>query len=182
MKKITTREMAMCGIMAALMCIAGPLSVPVGPVPVTLMNLAIFFSIAVLHMRLTLISCVVYLLLGMAGLPVFSGFSGGAAKIAGPTGGYLIGYLFMILIGGVLYEHSQDRLLPGICGILVGLAVLYLFGTAWFVSQMKVSAGYALTVCVWPFIPFDVIKLLAAVPVGRMVRRTLFRAGFAEEL
>ena len=94
MKKITTFEMAMCGIFAALMCIAGPLSVPIGPVPVTLTNLVIYFALAVCGTRLTLISCIVYLLLGAAGLPVFSGLQGGLAKMAGPTGGYLIGFIF----------------------------------------------------------------------------------------
>lgn len=181
MKKITTYEMAMCGIIAALMCIAGPLSVPIGPVPVTLTNLIIYFSIAVIGMKLTLISYIVYLLLGAAGLPVFSGFAGGLGKLAGPTGGYLIGFILMILIGGVIYERFESRPAIGGVGMFLGLAVAYLFGTAWFVYQMKVGVGYALTVCVWPFIPFDLAKIVMAIAAGRIVRKAVLRAGFAAQ-
>jgi biotin transport system substrate-specific component len=179
MKKVTTSEMAMCGIMAALMGIAGPLSVPIGPVPVTLTNLVIYFSLAVCGTRLTLISYIVYLLLGAAGLPVFSGFQGGFGKLAGPTGGYLVGFILMILIGGMLYERNTDRPVIGGAGMFLGLAAAYLFGTAWFVYQMKVGVPYALAVCVWPFIPFDIVKIALGILVGSIVRKAVLRAGYA---
>ena len=179
MKKITTYEMAMCGIMAALMCIAGPLSVPIGPVPVTLTNLVIYFALAVTGTRLTLISYIVYLLLGAAGLPVFSGFAGGLAKLSGPTGGYLIGFILMILIGGAVYERSSRQPVIGAVGFFTGLVVAYIFGTAWFVFQMKVAVGYALTVCVWPFVPFDIVKIVLGILVGSAVRKAVMQAGYA---
>ena len=179
MKKMTTFEMAMCGIFAALMCIAGPLSVPIGPVPVTLTNLVIYFALAVCGTRLTLISYIVYLLLGAAGLPVFSGFQGGLAKLAGPTGGYLVGFILMILIGGVIYERSHYQPVIGGAGMFLGLVAAYAFGTAWFVYQMQVALGYALTVCVWPFVPFDIVKIALGILVGSTVRKAVLRAGFA---
>ncbi len=180
MKKITTYEMAMCGIMAALMCIAGPLSVPIGPIPVSLTNLVIYFSLAVAGTRLTLISYIVYLLLGAAGLPVFSGFAGGLAKLAGPTGGYLIGFILMILAGGLIYERFIGSPVIGGTGMFLGLMIAYIFGTAWFVLQMKVGIGYALTVCVWPFIPFDIAKIVIAILVGKPVHAAVARAGYAQ--
>ena len=179
MKKITIYEMALCGIMAALMCIAGPLSVPIGPIPVSLTNLVIYFSLAVAGTRLTLISYIVYLLLGAAGLPVFSGFAGGLAKLAGPTGGYLIGFILMILAGGLIYGHFNSRPVIGGLGMFLGLVIAYAFGTIWFIWQMKVGLGYALTVCVWPFIPFDIAKIVIAILVGRPVRVAVARAGYA---
>ena len=180
MKKITTYEMAMCGIMAALMCIAGPLSVPIGPIPVSLTNLVIYFSLAVAGTRLTLISYIVYLLLGAAGLPVFSGFAGGLAKLAGPTGGYLIGFILMILAGGLIYERFIGSPVIGGAGMFLGLVIAYIFGTAWFVLQMKVGIGYALTVCVWPFIPFDIAKIVIAILVGKPVHAAVARAGYVQ--
>lgn len=179
MKKITTYEMAMCGIMAALMCIAGPLSVPIGPIPVTLTNLVIYFALAVIGTRLTLVSYVIYLLLGAAGLPVFSGFAGGLAKLSGPTGGYLVGFILMILIGGVIYERSARKPVIGGAGMFLGLAAAYVFGTAWFVYQMEVGVGYALTVCVWPFVPFDLVKIVLGILVGSTVRKAVLRSGYA---
>ena len=128
MKNITTYETAMCGIMTALMCIAGPLAVPIGPIPVTLIVLVLFFALMVTGTKLTMISFTAYLLLGAAGLPVFSGYAGGAAKLAGPTGGYLIGFLFMIPIAGAFRRRYADRPVLTGCGMLLGLAAAYFFG------------------------------------------------------
>ena len=97
-----TKELTLIGLMAALTCIAGPLSLPLpfSPVPISLTNLAIYFSVYILGMKRGTISYLVYLLLGLVGLPVFSAFTSGPAKLFGPTGGYLIGFIFIALISG----------------------------------------------------------------------------------
>ena len=92
--KTNVREMALIALMAAVTCILGPLSVPIGVVPISLTNFAIYLAIYVLGCRRGTISYIVYLLLGLVGLPVFSGFSSGVGKLFGPTGGYLIGFIF----------------------------------------------------------------------------------------
>ena len=76
-----TKQMTMCAIMAALMCILGPLSVPIGPIPISLTNLVIYLTVFLLGTRATAVSYVVYLLLGAGGLPIFSGFFQGSEKI-----------------------------------------------------------------------------------------------------
>ena len=91
-------QMAIIGVMTAIICILGPLSIPIGLVPVSLTNLAILFALYVLGMKKGTLSCILYLLIGLIGLPVFSGFSSGPGKLLGPTGGYLIGFIFMALI------------------------------------------------------------------------------------
>ncbi len=174
-KTITT-----CALFAALMCICGPLSVPIGPVPVSLTNLVIYFAVVILGTKKSLISYLVYLLLGLAGLPVFSGFQGGAAKLAGPTGGYLISYILVIPLCGLIMEKSKRNTAVTIAGMLLGITAVYVFGTAWFVILMKCEIMYALSVCVWPFIPFDVIKVVLAVLVGKTVRKSLQAAGVLE--
>ena len=98
MKKSTIYNMATCAIMAAVMCVLGPLSIPVGPVPISLLTLAIYLAAYVLGAKGTTLSVCIYILLGAVGLPVFSGAAGGLAKIAGPTGGYILGYLFLAFI------------------------------------------------------------------------------------
>lgn len=180
MKKTSLYQMTTCAIMAALMCIAGPLSIPIGPIPVTLTNLIIYFAIVLLGMKLSTISYLVYLLLGLVGLPVFSGFAGGLTKLAGPTGGYLLGFILMALIGGFVYEKTKGQpILTGL-GMFLGLVVAYVFGTAWFVYQMQCEVLYALSVCVWPFVPFDIIKIVIAILLGKVVRKALKRAGLIE--
>ena len=93
-KSFTTFQMALIAVMAAITCILGPLSIPIpiSPVPISLTNLAIYLTVCLLGWKFGTISYLIYLLIGIAGLPVFSGFSSGFAKLLGPTGGYLIGY------------------------------------------------------------------------------------------
>ena len=115
MKKATVYELAAAAVFAALLSVLAPLTIPIGPIPVTLATLILYLSIYVLPTRSALSSCAVYLLLGAFGLPVFTGYAGGIAKIAGPTGGYLLGYLFLVLIGGLLIV---TRYVPAAQGIL----------------------------------------------------------------
>lgn len=118
-KKMTTYQMATAALMAAVMCILGPMSVPIGPVPISLTNLVIYFALYLIGSKYGTVSYLVYLLLGAVGLPVFSGFTGGFAKLAGPTGGYLIGFIPMAIIGGLMIEKSHGKKLPSILGMVL---------------------------------------------------------------
>lgn len=172
-----TKTITTCALFAALMCICGPLSIPIGPVPVSLTNLVIYFALIILGTKNAFISYGVYLLLGLVGLPVFSGYQGGIGKLAGPTGGYLIGFLFMILVAGIIMEKTNYNTWFTILGMILGTAVCYLFGTAWFVISLDYEIGAALALCVWPFIPFDLIKIVIAVFAGKKIRKSLLAAG-----
>ena len=131
----------------------------------------------------------VYLLLGFVGLPVFSNYMGGAERLAGPTGGYLVGYLPMAFIAGAVvtltlirFRDSAPRgmaiaLALQFLGMVLATAVLYAFGTAWYCVQAEVDLQKALAVCVIPFIPFDLMKMALALAVAAPVRRRLERAG-----
>lgn len=87
--------MVSTALMTAVTCILAPLSVPIGPVPISFTNLAIYLSLYLLDWKRGTLSYFLYLLIGFAGLPVFSGFTGGVAKLAGPTGGYIVGFIPM---------------------------------------------------------------------------------------
>ena len=102
--------------------------IPVSPVPISLTNLVIMISIYVLGFRDATISYIVYLLLGLVGLPVFSGFTGGLGKLAGPTGGYLIGFILPCTdFRTCSLINSKDRILA-VVGMIIGMAVTYIFG------------------------------------------------------
>lgn len=163
--------------MSAVMCLIGPLSIPIGEVPVSAATLIIYLTVYLLGTKMGTISCIIYLLLGFAGLPVFSGYTAGAAKLLGPTGGYLIGYIFMALICGLFMEKSGYKMLWCITGMIIGTAVLYLFGTVWFIALTKCELGYAVTVCVAPFIIGDLAKIILSELAGREVRKRLKAAG-----
>ena len=176
MKKSTVFNMTSCALMAALMCVLCPVSVPIGPIPISLSILVILLTVYVLGTWRALVSYTVYLLLGAVGMPVFSGFQGGLAKLAGPTGGYLAGFWLMILVAGIIMEKGKRNLLVTILGMLVGVAIDYAVGTAWFVFQTESTVVHALDVCVYPFIPFDVAKIVIAVLLGSVVYQGLEKA------
>ena len=157
---LSVKNMALIAMMTAITCIMGPFSIKVGAIPYSLTPLAIFFTAYLLGAIRSTISCCVYLLLGFIGLPVFSGFSGGAQVLAGPTGGYLIGFIFMAFI----------------FGMIVGLSVTYLFGTIWFMNFMKTSLISALAQCVIPFLIGDFIKIVLAVAGGKIIKTAVKKA------
>ena len=175
-RKSQIYQFACCALRAALMCIFGPMSVPIGPVPVSLTNLVIYFTVYLIGMKGATISYLIYMLLGIVGLPVFSGYQGGLAKVAGPTGGYLVGFILMALICGFVMEKSNVNIPITVVGMIVGTLVAYAFGTVWFVQLMDVTYSYALTVCVFPFIPVDLAKIGIATVLGKVVRMALIRA------
>ena len=83
--------MSVTALMAAVTCILAPMSIPIGPVPISLTNLAIYLSLYLLGWKWGTVSYLVYVVIGAVGVPVFSGFTGGLGKLAGPTGGYIAG-------------------------------------------------------------------------------------------
>ncbi|MDD3185273.1 MAG: biotin transporter BioY [Anaerostipes sp.] len=175
MKKMDMRQMTLVGLMTAVLCILGPLSItlPFTPIPISFTNLGIYFIIFILGWKLSTMSVVVYILLGMVGLPVFSGFSGGAAKVAGPTGGYLIGFIFMAIIAGWFVERFEGKILMYMIGMVVATAVTYAFGTAWLCVQMHLTPIQGLTVGVLPYIPGDIVKMIVGILVGSKVKKAV---------
>lgn len=167
-----TKEITLIGLMAAVTCIAGPLSLalPFSPVPISLTNLAIYFSVYILGMRRGTISYLVYLLLGLVGLPVFSAFTSGPSKLFGPTGGYLIGFIFMALISGYCIDRWNGQIVISFLGMVAGTVVTYGFGTVWLAYQSDLSFGEALAFGVFPFVVVDLAKMVLSLLVGSQVR------------
>lgn len=179
-KKQTASHLTVTALMAAVMCILGPMSVPIGAIPISLTNLVVCLAAWMLGPRLGAASVAVYLMLGAVGLPVFSGYGGGLAKLLGPTGGYLIGFVAQAAIGGWVVERSHGRPVWSSLGMIAGIAVSYAFGTAWFIVQMGCTLPYALGVCVLPFIPFDLVKVVLSSAVGSPIRARLLQAGLID--
>ena len=173
-----TKDMTITAVMAALLCVAGPLSISIGPIPLSLASFAVYLAGAVLGAKKGTLAVAIYLLLGLVGVPVFSGFQGGFQKLIGVTGGYLIGYLPCALITGLAVtpnspETGPQWKLPTF--MVLGTAVLYLIGTAWFMIQTKNGLGAALGLCVLPFLPGDAVKIAAVAMITPAVRKATAR-------
>ena len=153
----TIRKMVLCSLFAALMALCAWISLPVGQIAFTLQTLAVFLSLGILGGKWGTVSILIYLTLGAAGLPVFTGFRGGIGVLLGVTGGYLWGFL----LSGLIY-WSLERLYKPLASAL-GLLVCYFCGCLWF-SLYSGGAGFrsALLVCVVPYLIPDGIKLYFA--------------------
>lgn len=178
-KNFSVKNMTLIGLMAALICILGPFAImlPISPVPITLATLLIYLTIYVLGMKRALLSCIIYMLLGLVGLPVFSGYAGGVGKVVGPTGGYLLGYLLIIVIGGLFIDKWTTNYALCILGLILGTAALYLLGTVWLAYQNHLSFQAALAAGVLPFLIGDSIKIILTAIFGPMLRKRLIKAG-----
>ena len=166
-----------CAIMAALLCIISPLSIPIGEVPISLATFIIYVAVWLLGPYGATLSVIVYLFLGIVGLPVFTGGVGGIGKLAGPTGGYLAGYIILAFVSGLFLKLSNRNLVVTIIGMIIATAILYAFGTTWFIIQINSDLANAMKVCVLPFIPFDFVKIGLAAAIGKPALKGLSKAG-----
>lgn len=175
MNKTKTYHLTMMGLMTALTCILAPLTIPLpGGVPLSLTNMIICLTVYLLGGKRGTICCGLYLLIGLVGLPVFSGFAGGLGKLAGPTGGYLIGFLFMAMICGLFLHLGKGKLWMYALGMIVGIAVDYAVGSIWFMAVTRMRLMETLIACVFPFIIVDLGKAAAVIVVGPVLKKRVF--------
>jgi len=174
-----TANMTVIGLMTAVLCILGPmaLAIPISPVPISLTTFAIFLTVILLGMKRGTLVYLVYLFIGFIGVPVFSGFTGGPAKLLGPTGGYLIGFVFMAFIAGLFIDRFPGKIGWAVLGMVIGSAVTYTMGTMWLSYTAGLSFGEALFAGVVPFIPGDSIKIVLACLVGFPIKKRLRTTG-----
>jgi biotin transport system substrate-specific component len=163
-----TKSLVLCAVCAAITCVLAPISVPIaGTVPVTLATFAVMLSGILLGGRWGALSQIVYLIIGAVGIPVCAGWTPALPKLLGPTGGYLVGYIPLAFICGAVYtlwgrkSRGSKKFAAMLLGMIAGTVVLYAFGTAWYCILNHVSVGYALTLCVIPFLPGDALKIAA---------------------
>lgn len=173
---MTTRQMTLTAMLTALLCLLSPLTLPLGPVPLSLTTALLMGMGLLLGGGRAALCCGVYLLMGLAGLPVFSGFTGGMGALLGPTGGFLLGYLPMTALCGFVCTRWEHRLVQ-LGALLAGTALLYFIGTTWYCWQSGANTSAAWTVCVLPFLPGDAVKIAAVLTGGNAVKSRLKKAG-----
>ena len=169
------RSMIFAALFAAILCVVAPFTIPIGPIPLSLATFVIYIAAATIDWRFGTLSVVLYVLIGSIGLPVFSGPSGGIQKLVGPTGGFIIGYVLCALIIGLIVDRLEAKKWAYPTAMVLGTAVLYALGTAWFVVLMKVTIAKALMLCVVPFLIGDAIKIILASVISPILRKALKR-------
>ncbi len=167
------RGMAFVALMAAVLALCAWITIPLGPVPFTMQNFGIFAALGLLGGRRGSLTVAVYLLLGLVGLPVFSGFGAGPGALLGPTGGFLLGFLASALVYWAVTARWGTAAPIMALAMVLGLAACYALGTAWFLAVYAGGNGTtlaaALTLCVLPYVVPDLIKLGLALVLVRRV-------------
>ena len=177
MKQFRVVDLTYMSVCTALVAICSWISIPAA-VPFTMQRFAIFCTLGLLGGRRGPVAFLVYLLLGAAGMPVFSGFRGGFGVLLGTTGGYLIGYLFACLLYWGAEKFFGTKRAVRMAVMVLGLAVCYAFGTAWFMlvyarESGEIALATALGWCVFPFILPDLVKIGLAVLASDRLRKHL---------
>lgn len=170
-----TYNMVLEAICAALIAICSWISIPFGQIPFTLQTMAVFIVLMTIGGKRGLVSIICYLLLGAIGVPVFAGFKGGFAVLLGPTGGFLVGFIAVALLYRLLSEKVFGRFMTSygkrlVFNIVIAIIceiVMYAIGVVWFMTVYTPDTGragltLALTVCCFPYLIPDLIKLVLA--------------------
>ncbi len=179
-KTLSLTQIALC---TASVVLSAMLTLPFGPVPITMQTFAIFLCGGLLGMKRGLMALVLYMILGLVGLPVFSGFRGGFSVLFEPTGGYLLGFFACVVASAVGVKYSEKfagkskQNIFLFLSMFTGLVICYFFGTVWYmifyIGVETISFFSILTVCVFPFVLPDIIKILLAMLLIRKIRPLL---------
>lgn len=166
-----TYDMVYIAVFVVLMAICSWISIPAG-VPFTLQTFAVFLAVGVLGGKRGSLAVVVYILLGIAGIPVFAGFTGGIGILIGSTGGYIIGFIFTALVMWAMETLLGKKTWVLAASMVIGLAACYIFGTLWFMAVYirdagPIGIGAVLGWCVIPFIIPDLVKIALALGLSR---------------
>lgn len=163
MKKINIRQMTLVSLFASLTAAGAFISIPIGLVPISLQSLFSLLAGMILGGELGALSQLIYILLGIVGLPIFSGFRAGLGVLAGPTGGFLIGFIVSAyIVGKLIGKLAEAKIWSYFVIGLLGIIIIYIMGVTQLLLITGISLREALVIGVIPFLPGDFLKVIIA--------------------
>ena len=160
-------SLTLIAIFGALMCIVSPFSLPLGPVSVSLATFVIYIVSYCANTFSAFMTVVIYIVLGIVGLPVFSGFCGGIGHIFSYTGGFILGYIPMVLIISPLSKINRKAYL---LSMILSTLILYSVGCIWYSYYSSTEIIASVYVCVLPFVIGDIAKISAAMLISEKLK------------
>ncbi|MGE6487595.1 biotin transporter BioY [Paenisporosarcina sp. NPDC076898] len=176
MRNEQLKMLIVSALFAAIIGIMAQITIPLPLVPITGQTLAIGLAATILGKRYGVLSVIVYILIGIAGIPVFSGLSAGIGVVFGPTGGYIIGFIPAAFFIGWLLERFGFTVKNAVITNIIGMIITLAFGAIWLKFVADLSWTAALTGGVTPFILVGIIKAILAATIGILVRKRLTSA------
>lgn len=175
--RLSVKDFTRISIFTALTAVGAFLSIPIGPVPITLQSMFVLLAGFVLGSKASVLSQIVYLVLGLIGIPVFSNFTGGFQSIFLPSFGFLLGFLPLAMMAGLAYKKANTLVGFFIYGLLATI-LLYIIGLIYmsFILNVVMKNGYSFSTILKfglvAFIPGDIIKLVAASIIGLRLKKS----------
>lgn len=174
MHLMRTKDMVLISLFAGLMATGSYFAIPFGPIPITLQSLVCLLSGVILGARRGAFSQLIYVLIGVIGLPVFAGGASGIGYLFGPTGGFLLGFIacayFVGLVAGDFQNCTIKRTAMALC---TGVVILYVFGLSGLMLVTHINISSAIIVGILPFIPGEVLKVTAALLIAQLLNTVL---------
>lgn len=174
--KISVFPLVLTALCAAIIAVLAQVSIPLPLVPITGQTLAIGLVVTILGLKYGTYSVLLYIMLGAIGLPVFQGFSGGLSIIAGPTGGYIVGFIPCAFVIGYYLEKTRPTFTHAFAANLIGMIVTLFFGALWLKIVADLTWTGALVSGVTPFLVVGIIKATIAAWAGVIIRNRLLQA------
>lgn len=177
--KNVLKDTVFISLFAALIAVSGFIAIPIpgSPIPIVLQNMMCVLTGLLLGPLLGSLATPLFLLLGLVGLPIFSGGGGGLARFLGPTGGFLYGYLLASLVAalivGVPTLDKKTPLWKVIIASIVGFLSMYIPGSIHFSLLLSKTLKETLLLCVLPYLPFDAIKCVCCILIALPLRKTM---------
>jgi biotin transport system substrate-specific component len=176
--KITTREITLISLFSALTAIGAFISIPLGPVPITLQTLFVLLAGFLLGPRSAAMSQLIYISIGLVGLPIFSGFTGGLQSVLKPSFGFLVGFVVASIVASVLSRRNHSIKSLFMAGAAATIS-MYLIGIPYmaFILNHVMDSGFSfmaiLNMGLLLFLPGDLLKLVLATYIGSRLRKVL---------
>lgn len=171
------KDIVLISLFSAIIVVCSFITIP-SAIPFTLQTFAVFLCLNILGAKKGIISILIYIFIGVVGLPVFSGFNGGIGALLNVTGGYIVGFIFSALIFWVITSvfNKKSRKIINLIASFMGLIVCYIFGTLWYVllyikNGDSISFISAFTICVLPFIIPDILKIVLSVVISEKINK-----------
>ena len=157
-------------LFVALIAVGAFMAIPIGPVPIVLQNMFVLLAGLLLGPAWGLACVALYLLIGLAGIPVFAGGTSGIGKLFGPTGGYLLGYLPAVWVTALISKGLKQTVKGDLLGLMAGTLIVYGTGVPWLKVAFSMSWQKAFAAGMYPFLIGDALKIAAAVVIAKKAR------------
>ena len=175
MKSLKLKDITIISLLSAIICVVSPFTISLGfsPIPITLANFIIYLISIIFDVKKSVFSVIIYIIIGIIGLPVFSGGGSGFSKILGPTGGYILGYIFISFFTIFFTFKFKIKKYFSYIGMIIGTLFCYFIGTFWLKTVSCITFKKALVIGVYPYIIIDFIKMFLAYVIGFKIKERI---------